>query len=354
MNNFGKHFCIICLFFSLNLTSIEAKVVPGTVSPTQSAEDRSSSTDGLDTKLINTTTKYNLTLGTASESGVFYPVGKGISQMVNKRNLDYGLKFITYSTSGSRYNLQAIRNGELDFAISRFDLAYDAYRGVGNFDKQEPFTELRYIATLYSMPIGVIVHKKSPIQELKDLKGKRVNIGNPGSGKRSVANMIFKSMNWKNSDFERVTGLATREMGDVFCNRGIDAIIELLGIPASFYDKITQECQGRFIPIPSKIVLSIQRENPFVDFADIPGGLYPNNLQNITTFQIGAVLLTSRRLSGDIVFQVCQTIFDNMDEFRKIHPALIFFNLNNIKKKNTFIPYHNGALKYYRKQGITM
>lgn len=333
---------------------IEAKVVPGTVSPSQSTKKSEQTNEGMDTKLINTESKVNLTLGTASESGVFYPVGKGISQMVNKRKLEYGLRFITYSTSGSKYNLQAIRNGELDFAISRFDLAYEAYRGVGIFDKQEPFNELRYIATLYPMPIGVIVPNKSDIHYLEDLKGKRVNIGNPGSGKRSVANMIFQAMNWGNMDFHRVTGLATREMGEIFCKNGIDGIIELLGIPASFYDKITNECHGRFIPIPSKVIMTVQRNNPFIEFGEIPGGMYPHNPLSVQTFQIGAILLTSRRLSGDVIFRVCETLFGNMDEFKKIHPALESFNLNNIKKKNTFIPYHNGAIKYYRKQGLTM
>ncbi|MBF0450138.1 MAG: TAXI family TRAP transporter solute-binding subunit [Candidatus Magnetomorum sp.] len=349
-----KTICLLCLFFLFYTYKLEAKVVPGTVSPTQPANEAAPSSEGLDTKLINTTTKVNLTLGTASESGVFYPVGKGISQMVNKRNIEYGLRFITYSTSGSKYNIHAICNGELDFAISRYDLAYEAYRGVGNFENQEPLSELRYIATLYAMPIGVIVPNKSDIHQLEDFKGKRLNIGNPGSGKRSVANMLFKAMNWKNSDFDRVTGLATREMGEVFCNSGIDGIVELLGIPAVFYDKITHECQGRFIPIPSKVVLNIQRDNPFVNFGDIPGGMYPHNPETVATFQIGAVLLTSRRLSGDVVLRVCQTIFGHIDEFRKIHPALKHFNLNNVKKENTFIPYHNGAINYYRQQGLTM
>jgi len=349
--------CIVSLFVlivSVNIEFLEAKVVPGTVSPAQSKEDSDQPDRHFDNKLIDTKSKVNLTLGTASESGVFYPVGRGISQMINKRKLEYGLRFITYSTSGSMYNLQAIRNGELDFAISRYDLAFEAYRGIGNFSNQEPLTSLRYIATLYPMPIGLLVHKKSDIRHLKDLKGKRINIGNPGSGKRSVANMLFKAMNWKNSDFERVTGLATREMGNVFCNGGLDVIIELLGMPASFYDRITHECMGRFIPIPSDIVLSVQRENPFIQQSDIIGGAYPHNPKTISTFQIGAILLSSRRLSGDVVYRVCQTIFDNMDEFKKIHPALLMFNLNNVKKEQTYIPYHNGAIKYYLKQGLTM
>jgi len=345
---------IICFIASFNLSIIDAKVVPGTVSPKQSTKKTVETHEGMDKKLITTKSKVNLTLGTASESGVFYPVGKGISQMINKRKLEYGLRFITYSTSGSKYNLQAIRNGELDLAISRFDLAYEAYRGVNNFEKQDPFSDLRYIVTLYPMPIGVIVPQKSETNYLEDLKGKRINIGNPGSGKRSVANMIFQAMNWHNSDFKRVTGLATREMGDIFCGNGIDGIIELLGIPASFYDKITNKCQGRFIPIPSKVILSVQRNNPFIEFGEIPGGLYPHNPINVQTFQIGAILLTSRNISGDVIFRICETLFGNMEEFRKIHPALENFNLNNIKKKNTFIPYHNGAIKYYRKQGLTL
>jgi len=349
--------CIIGLFVFFVLTTIEisdAKVVPGTVSPTQSSQEDDQNDKHYDKKLIDTKTKVNLTLGTASESGVFYPVGRGISKMVNKRKLKYGLRFITYSTSGSLYNLQAIRNGELDFAISRYDLAYEAYRGIGNFKNQEPLTNLRFIATLYPMPIGVIVNKKSEMQHLKDIKGKRINIGNPGSGKRSVANMLFKAMKWKNSDFQRVTGLATREMGNIFCKGGIDVIIELLGMPAEFYDRITQKCMGKFLPIPSDIVLKVQRENPFVQQSDILGGVYPHNPNTIPTFQIGAILLSSRRLSGDVVFRVCQTIFDNIDEFKKIHPALLLFNLNNVKKEQTYIPYHNGAKEYYLKLGLTM
>jgi len=355
--HFNMKRCIVGLFVFFVLVNIElseAKVVPGTVSSTQSTKKDDQADQHFDNKLIDTKSKVNLTLGTASESGVFYPVGRGISKMVNKRKLQYGLRFITYSTSGSMYNLQAIRNGELDFAISRYDLAYEAYRGVGNFKNQEPLTSLRYIAMLYPMPIGLIVHKKSKIQHLKDLTGKRINIGNPGSGKRSVANMLFKAMNWKNSDFERVTGLATREMGKVFCSGGLDVIIELLGMPAAFYDRITQDCMGRFIPIPSDIVLNVQRENPFIQPSDILAGAYPHNPTTVPTFQIGAILLSSRRLSGDVVYRVCQTIFDNIDEFRKIHPALLMFNLNNVKKEQTYIPYHNGAIKYYLNQGLTM
>jgi len=349
-----RHCIVALIVFFVLVKFSDAKVVPGTVSPTQSTREDEQTDKHFDKKLIDTKSKVNLTLGTASESGVFYPVGKGISQMVNKRKLQYGLRFITYSTSGSMYNLQAIRNGELDFAISRYDLAYEAYRGIGNFKNQEPLTNLRYIAMLYPMPIGVIVHKKSEIHELKDLPGKRINIGNPGSGKRSVANMLFKAMNWKDSDFERVTGLATREMGNVFCSGGLDVIIELLGMPAEFYDRITQKCMGRFIPIQNDIVLNVQRENPFIEPGDILGGAYPHNPQTIPTFQIGAILLSSRRLSGEVVYQVCQTIFDNIDEFKKIHPALLMFNLNNVKKEKTYIPYHNGAIKYYLKQGLTM
>jgi len=344
-------FVIIVL---LNTEFLEAKVVPGTVSPKQSTKEKEQTDNPFENKLIDTKTKVNLTLGTASESGVFYPVGRGISKMINKRNLQYGLRSITYSTSGSMYNLQAIRNGELDFAISRYDLAYEAYRGMGNFKNQEPLSNLRFIAMLYPMPIGVIVHKKSDIHHLKDLKGKRINIGNPGSGKRSVANMLFKARKWKNSDFERVTGLATREMGNVFCNGGLDVIIELLGTPAAFYDRVTRECMGRFIAIPSDTVLIIQRDNPFIQRSDISGGVYPHNPKTVQTFQIGAILLSSRRLSGEVVYRVCQTIFDNLDEFRNIHPALLQFNLNNAKKNKTFIPYHNGAIKYYLKQGLTM
>jgi hypothetical protein len=338
----------------MNIEFCEAKVVPGTVSPAQPTSEDEQAGKHFDKKLLDTKSKVNLTLGTASESGVFYPVGRGISKMINKRKLKYGLRFITYSTSGSMYNLQAIRNGELDFAISRYDLAYEAYRGIGNFAKQEPINNLRFIAMLYPMPIGLIVHNKSDIKHLKDIKGKRINIGNPGSGKRSVANMLFKAMEWKNSDFQRVTGLATREMGNVFCNNGLDVIIELLGMPAEFYERITQKCMGRFIPIPSDIVLNVQRENPFIQPSDILAGAYPHNPNTVPTFQIGAILLASRQLSGDVVFRVCQTIFDNIDEFRKIHPALLMFNLNNVKKEQTYIPYHNGAIKYYLKQGLTM
>ncbi|RLB81882.1 MAG: C4-dicarboxylate ABC transporter substrate-binding protein [Deltaproteobacteria bacterium] len=222
-----------------------------------------------------------LALGTSSIGGVYYPVGKAIAGLINAHRLDHGIRCIAYSTGGSVYNIQALASGELDLAITRSDLAYDAYNGKGIFKPFGPNKDLCLITTLYHMPVGIIVKEDSGISCFADFLGKRINIGNLGSGKRTIAEMLFKAMGWSVRDFSKVFELSTKKMGEAFCNGEIDILIQAMGIPATFYDMIMKKCNGKFLDIPAGVIHKIQQDNPLFEKTRIPGGLYPNNPQDV-------------------------------------------------------------------------
>ena len=292
-----------------------------------------------------------LSMGTASVSGVFYPVGKGICRIINEGKEFHGLSCEAYSTNGSEYNIRGLKSGELDFAISRSDLVYQAYKGIDLFEKDSPDVSLRIITPLYGMPIAVIVKNDSNIEKFEDLPGHRLNIGNPGSGKRTVSDLMLKGMNWTAKDFSKVTGLSTKEMGNAFCRGSVDIIIELLGIPASFYHQVIHKCNGKFLDIPTTLVYSIKRDNPFVIDSIIPGGMYPHNPKDVKTFEILAVLVSSLQLDTETVYEITKRLFHNIGELKKIHPALWSFNPYDMLRAENPIPFHRGALKYFKEQG---
>jgi len=289
----------------------------------------------------------DIALGTASVSGVFYPVGKGISRMINEGSSIHKIRCFAYSTSGSVYNIKAIQRKELDIAITREDLVYEAHKGEGRFKDYGYDNELRLITPLYGMPVAVIVKKNLYVPDFYSLTGKRINIGNPGSGKRTVSDLIFNALDWTYKDFDRVSGLSTKEMGNAFCRGSVDILIELLGIPAAFYHRITNECSGKFVEIPTVVIHKIKRNNPFIKNAIIPGGQYPNNPKEVNSFQIQAILITSKRVKTEIVYQITKSIFGNINEFKKLHPALWGFNHKNLTNSDQPIPFHKGALQYF-------
>lgn len=292
-----------------------------------------------------------LALGTSSTSGVYYPVGKAIAGLINAHRLEHGIRCIAYSTGGSVYNIHALASGELDLAITCMDLAYHAYNGSSIFDSFGPNRNLRVITALYDMPVAIIVKNDSGISCFEDLPGKRINIGNLGSAKRTIADLLFKVMGWSRKDFSKVLELPTKKMDGAFCNGEVNILIQALGIPASFYDRIMRECGGKFLDIPAEVINKVRRDNPLFENARIPGGLYPNNPNEVSTFKTNVVLITSSRLHNKSIYQVAKAIFHDIGQFKGKHPALMNFNPDNMIREN-IIPFHTGALQYYREKGL--
>ncbi len=290
-------------------------------------------------------------LGTGSPSGTYAPVGAGICDLVNANRADTGVRCIAYNTGGSVYNIQAITSGELEMGITRSDLAFQSYEGINAFKAIGPNPNIRAITTLYSMPIAVLIKKDSGIESFKDLIGKRINIGNKGSGKRSVAELILNVMGWQKGDFSAVLELTTKQMGKAFCDGNVDILIEGLGNPSKFYEQMVGECGGKFIAVPEEVVAKIKKDFPYFAALDIPGGIYTDTPNAVGTFGFKATLVTKRSVHPDTVYDVTASVFDDFDKFQEKHPSLKLSDPVSMVTNGIFIPLHPGAERYLRERG---
>lgn len=293
-----------------------------------------------------------LALGTSSTSGVYYPVGKAICALVNAGRIEHRIRCTAYNTGGSVYNIQALESGQLDLAITRADLAYQAYRGEGEFASFGPNRHLRAIANLYSQPVAVIVKADSGIASLDQAEGKRVNIGNLGSGKRTIAELIFDIKHWSGKNFQQTLELSTQASGKAFCDGRVDVLIEALGMPSAFYDRMTQKCGGMFVPLSDALIAGIRKRAPFFFVDTIAAGLYPHNPKPVRTVGIKVVLITSSRVHPYSIEVVARSMFADLAKLRARSRALSRATTQSMLLEGIDIPFHEGALKYYRSKGL--
>lgn len=291
-------------------------------------------------------------LGTSSTRGVYYPVGQGICSLINENRDDHLIRCLAYPTGGSIYNIQALRSGELDVAITRADLAFMAANGQGVFKDAGPMLGLRIIASLYDNPVGIVVREDSDIKNLDDVLGSRINIGNLGSGKRDFSDLLFKVMDWRKDDFESVGELSTSKMGKAFCADEVDVLIQAMGIPAKFYDNMINNCGGRFIAMSDDVVNKLSKAAPFLEATVIPGGMYASNDVDVQTIGTKAVLITVDRVKPNTIEQVTSALFADIATFQDKHVALKSASVTSMVNDGIYVPFHQGAVQYFTKNAI--
>lgn len=293
-----------------------------------------------------------LALGTASTRGTYFPVGNTLCNLINEKRDRHLVRCLAYPTGGSVYNIQALTSGELDIAITRSDLAYKAYNGLAQFAPIGANRMLRTVTNLYSQPVVITVRKDSGINSFDDFKGKVINIGNLGSGKRVIADRMFKIMGWTKADFAGTTQFSTRGQSKPFCEEKVDILIESIGLPAPLYDKLANECDAKFIDIPEKLAEGFRKSGPFFFDYKIPASINPNNDNDIKTVGIKVVLLSLTSVSPETIATVARSIFGKKGKFQKSHPALSLSDPNSMVNEGIHVPLHDGAAKYYKDNGL--
>lgn len=293
-----------------------------------------------------------LALGTASTRGTYFPVGNTLCNLINEKRDIHLVRCLAYPTGGSVYNIQALTSGELDIAITRSDLAYKAFNGLAQFAPIGANRDLRTVTNLYSSPIVITVRKDSGINTVEDFKGKVINIGNRGSGKRAIADQMFKIMGWTNADFAGTTEFSTRGQSKPFCEEKVDILIESIGLPAPLYDRLAAECDAKFIDIPEKLAEGFRKSGPFFFDYKIPSSINPNNDTDVKTVGIKVVLLSLTTVSPETIMTVTESIFGEKGKFQKSHPALSLSDPNSMVNEGIHVPLHDGAKKYYEDNGL--
>jgi TRAP transporter TAXI family solute receptor len=293
-----------------------------------------------------------VTIGTGGVTGVYYPTGGAIARLVNKGKKEHGLRATVESTGGSIYNLNAIRAGELDMGVAQSDWQYHAYHGTSKFEKQGPNKDLRAVFSIHSEPFTVVARADAGIKGLKDLKGKRVNIGNPGSGQRGTMEVVMNKMGWKKSDFKLASELKAAEQSKALCDNKIDAMVYVVGFPNGSIKEATTSCDAVLVNVEGPEIDALVAEKPYYKKAVIPGGMYRGTDADTKTFGVAATFVTSAKVPEKVIYNIVKAVFENFDQFKKLHPAFATLKKEEMIKEGLSAPLHAGAVKYYKEAGL--
>jgi TRAP transporter TAXI family solute receptor len=290
-----------------------------------------------------------VTIGTGGVTGVYYPAGGAICRLVNKDRAKHGIRCSVESTGGSVFNVNTIKAGELDLGVAQSDVQFHALKGTGAF--KEPYKDLRAVFALHPEPVTAVARKEANVKSFADFKGKRFNVGNPGSGTRASLEELIAAMGWKLSDFALASELKADEHGPALCDGKIDGFFYLVGHPSANIQDPTTVCGAKLVSVTGPAVDKLVKQHPYYAHATIPGGLYPGNPQDTRTYGVLATVVSSTRVPADTVYAVVKAVFDNFDEFKKLHPAFANLDPKNMVKDGLSAPLHAGAAKYYKEKG---
>ncbi len=291
-----------------------------------------------------------ISIGTGGVTGVYYPTGGAICRLVNKMRKETGIRCSAESTGGSIYNINTIRAGELEFGVAQSDWQYHAYNGTSKFKDQGKFADLRAVFSVHPEPVTVIASDSSGVKNLTDVKGKRLNIGNAGSGTRGTWEVLEEALGWKRSDLKLAAEMKSAETGAAVCDGKIDAYFWLVGHPSALTQESLASCDAHLVNVTGPAIDKLVSDNSYYRTATIPAGMY-NNKEDVTTFGVGATFVTSAKVSDKVVYTVVKAVFDNFDGFKKLHPAFGNLTEKEMISDSLSAPLHAGAVKYYKERG---
>ncbi|MFK7890231.1 MAG: TAXI family TRAP transporter solute-binding subunit [Granulosicoccus sp.] len=292
-----------------------------------------------------------ISIGTGGVTGVYYPTGGAICRLVNKGRKEHGLRCSAESTGGSIYNINTVRAGELEFGVAQSDWQYHSYNGTSKFADQGKFEGLRAVFSVHPEPFSVLTRAGLGIESFEDLKGKRVNVGNPGSGLRATAEVVMEAYGMTMDDFSVASELKGAEIAQALCDDKIDVMIYTVGHPAAAITEVTNTCDVEFVDVQGPVIDKLIEDNPFYRSATIPAGMYKGQAADNTTFGVGATFVSSTDVSEDVVYVVVKAVFDNFGDFRKLHPAFANLNEEEMISDGLSAPLHDGAVRYYKERG---
>ena len=291
-----------------------------------------------------------ITIGTGGVTGMYYPTGGAICRFVNQYKKESKIRCSVESTDGSLYNLNTLKNGELDFGIVQSDIVYQASKGEGAFEGAA-IPKLKSVMAIYPELLTLVTRKDANINSLVDVKGKRINLGNPGSGNEATALTLFDASGIKKEDLAFAGALKASEMPDALRDNKIDGYFYMVGHPTANIKDASTSVDVKITPLAGENIDSLIKKYPYFAKANVPGGLYTGNDEPTPTFGVKAVLVTSDDVSANAVYTVVKAILENFDEFKQLHPAYADITKESLLD-GLSAPLHEGAKKYFKETGL--
>lgn len=293
-----------------------------------------------------------VTIGTGGVTGVYYPAGGAICRFVNRERKTNGIRCAVESTGGSGDNLRGIRAGDLELGIAQSDVHYAMVNGTEGFASDGPWGQLRSLFSLHQELFTVVARADAGIKTFDDLKGKRVNVGNPGSGQRNTLESWMNVKGWTMADFSEVSELPSSVQSKALCSDQVDAIVFTAGHPNASILEAATSCDIALVGVNGPSIDKLLSVAPYYHKGVIPAGTYPGVDVDVSTFGLSATVVTQSNISDSIIYEITKSVFENFETFRKLHPAFQNLNRADMLSQGLTAPLHPGAARYYREVGL--
>jgi uncharacterized protein len=288
-----------------------------------------------------------LTIGTGGVVGVYYPVGGATAAIVNQAGV--GLRLTVESTGGSVFNVRAIQEGELDLALAQSDVTYQAFHGEGAFE-DGAFDDVRVLMGLHAEPMHLVCQTGANVESFRDIAGKRVSIGNPGSGILNTVRAMLEVFDIAETDFT-AEYLRAAEAPDFLRDGRIDCFFYTVGIGGAAIRDITATADVSIVPLDDPELHGLMETFPYYAFATVPAGTYGNQPDEVTLFGVKALFVTSADLPEEHAYAIVNTLLENLDAFTATHPALGTLTAEDFVT-GLGAPLHPGAERALREHGL--
>ncbi|MGL5006611.1 MAG: TAXI family TRAP transporter solute-binding subunit [Plesiomonas sp.] len=292
-----------------------------------------------------------VTIGTGGQTGVYYVAGQSVCRFLNRGAANHQIKCNAPASGGGVANVNGLRSGEYNFGIMQSDHQYKAMKGLAPFQKEGEMADMRAVFSLQSEIFTVLARKEANISNFDTLQGKRVNIGNPGSGQRDTFEELMSAKGWNRSAFSLVSELKPAEQASALGDNNIDAMSYFVGHPNGAIQEASTTTNAVLVPVTGPEIDKLLAEKPYFTKADIPGGLYKGNPDPVPSIGGKAVLSTRADTDPEIVYQLVKSVFSNIDRFKKLHPAFAELQEQEMIKVGLSAPLHEGAARYYQERG---
>jgi uncharacterized protein len=297
--------------------------------------------------------KIELAIATGGTGGVYYPLGGGMANVLSRHVP--GMAATAEVTGGSVANLQLIGSGKQQYiALSMTDAAQDAYNGVDKFKDKK--VDVRTLMILYPNRMHVVTIEGTGINRMTDLKGKRVSTGSPGSATEVMAFRVIEAAGLDKDKDMRRERLGVAESGNALKDRKIDAFFWVGGLPTAAVTDLaaTPGVKIKLIDHANLVgAMNKKHGNLYVEDA-IPRATYPGMTADNKQATVMNILVANASLSEQVVYNIVKTFFDHRQDLINAHKEAENIKIENQKTAASPIPWHPGALKYFKEKGVKL
>ncbi|MDM8557796.1 TAXI family TRAP transporter solute-binding subunit [Candidatus Parabeggiatoa sp. HSG14] len=294
------------------------------------------------------------TIGTGGITGLYFPMGVVICRWVNTQTPETNLHCTVEATDGSVANINQIKEGTIAFGLAQSDVIYQLYRGINRF-KGKAYKNLRSVMAIYPEVLTLVVNKNAGISVLQDIKGKRINVGNPGSGTEVITTATFNEAGFSKQDLALAAAFSLTECPTALQKGQIDGYFFMVGHPTANIRIANSLTAIDIIPLENKVISQMVKKFPYLIKGTIPWGLYEGIDEKVVqSIGVKATLVTSVDTSDELVRLVVKTILDNFEYLKYVNPLL---RQEAVTKKGLTegrfsAPLHPAAKKYYQEMGL--